>query len=85
MKENEIRKRLPSNDKVFLQVFIFKNDFKSCLPILESNEVSEIVVFKNWFNCDISSNVQIDFEMIPNQFCVVAHELSKSCALKSSL
>ena len=29
--------------------------------------------------------MQIDFEMVPIQFGVVAHELSKNCALISSL
>ena len=64
--------------------FTFKDSFNSCLPIVESNGVSEVVL-KNGFNCDISSNVQTDFEMVPNQFGVVAHELSKNCALMSSL
>ena len=40
----------------------FKNDY-SCLQIVESNEVSEVVVLKNGFNWDIS-NMQTDFEMI---------------------
>ena len=39
VKENEIRKRLPTYDKVFLQAFIFKDDFNSCWQIVESNEV----------------------------------------------
>ena len=38
-KEDEIRKRLPTYDKVFLQTFIFKDDFNSCWQIVESNEV----------------------------------------------
>ena len=84
MKENEIRKRLPTYDKVFLQTFIFKDDFNSCLPVVESNEVSEVVL-KNGFNCDISSIVQTNFEMVSSQFGVIAHDLSKNCALKSSL
>ena len=83
--ENEIRKRFPTYDKVFLQAFIFKDYVTSCFSIVESNEVSEIEVLKNGFNCDISSIVQADFEMIHIQFGVVAHELSKNYALKSSL
>ena len=55
------------------------------MQILESNEVSEVVVLKTGFNCDISSNVQIDFEMDPIQIGVEASELSKSYALMSSL
>ena len=51
---------------------------------MESNGVSEVVL-KNRFNCDISSNMRTDFEMIPSQCCVIAHELSKNYALKSSL
>ena len=39
VKENKIRKRLPTYDKVFLQTFIFKDDFNSCWQIVESNEV----------------------------------------------
>ena len=64
VKKNEIRKRFPTYDKVFLQAFIFKNDFHSCLLILESNEINEVIILKNEFNCDISSNVQTDFEMV---------------------
>ena len=85
MKENDIRKRLPTYNKVFLQAFIFKDDFNSCLQIVKSNEVSEVVVLKNQFNCDISSIVQTEFEMVHIQFGVVAHELSKNYALISSL
>ena len=66
------------------QAFTFKDSFSSCLPVVKSNEVSEVVL-NNGFNCDISSIIRTDFEMIPSQFCVIAHELSKSCALKSSL
>ena len=77
VKENVIRKRCPTYDKVFLQAFIFKDDFNSCLQIVESNEVSEVVVLKNGFNRDISSIVQTDLEMVSVQFGVVAHELSK--------
>ena len=84
VKGDEIRKKLPTYDKVFLQAFTFKDSFSSCLPIVESNGVSEVVL-KNEFNCDISSNMRTDFEMIPSQFCVIAHKLSKSYALKSSL
>ena len=83
-KEDEIRKKLPTYDKVFLQAFTFKDSFSFCLPIVESNGVSEVVL-KNRFNCDISSNMGADFEMISSQFCVIAHELSKNYALKSSL
>ena len=36
--------------------FTFKDSFNSCLPIVESNGVSEVVL-KNGFNCDISSNM----------------------------
>ena len=85
VKKTEIRKMFPTYDKVFLKVFIFKSDFHSCLLILESNEVTEVIVLKNGLNCDISSNVQIDFEMVPSQFGVVVYELSKNCASKSSL
>ena len=77
MKEDEIRKKLPTYDKVFLQAFTFKDSFNSCLPIVESNGVSEVVL-KNEFNCDISSNMRTNFEMIPSQFCVIAHELRKN-------
>ena len=83
-KEDEIRKKLPTYDKVFLQAFTFKDSFSSCFPFVESNEVSEVVL-KNGFNCDICSIMQADFEMIPSQFCVIAHELRKKCALMSSL
>ena len=62
-KEDEIRKKLPTYDKVFLQAFILKDDFTSCLLIVESNGVSEVVL-KNRFNYDISSNMQANFEMI---------------------
>ena len=68
VKENEIRKRCPTYEKVFLQVFIFKGDFNFCLQIVESNEVSEIAILMHGFNCDISSNTQTDFEMILIQF-----------------
>ena len=51
---------------------------------MESNGVS-VVVLKNRFNYDISSNMRTDFEMIPSQICVIAHELRKKCALMSSL
>ena len=72
------------SETVFLQAFTFKDTFSSCLPIVESNEVSEVVL-KNEFNYDIPPIVQADFDVIPIQFCVVAHELSTNCALKSSL
>ena len=44
VKKHEIRKRFPTYDKVFLHAFIFKDDFNSCLPIVESNKVSGVVV-----------------------------------------
>ena len=40
VKENEIRKRCPTHDKVFLQAFTFKDGFNFCLQIVESNEIS---------------------------------------------
>ena len=55
VKGDEIRKKLPTYDKVFLQAFTFKDSFSFCLPIVESNAVSDVVL-KNGFNCDISSN-----------------------------
>ena len=78
MKENKIRKRCPRYDKVFLQAFIFKDDFNSCLQIVESNEISEVAILKNEFNCDISSIMQTDFKMVHIPFCVVDHELNKN-------
>ena len=80
MKEDELRKKLLTYDNVSLQAFTFKDSFSSCLPIVESNQVSEVAVLKNRFNCDISSIMQVDFEMVLSQFGVVAHELSKNCA-----
>ena len=77
MKEDELRKKLLTYDNVSLQAFTFKDSFSSCLPIVESNGVSEVVL-KNEFNCDISSNMRTNFEMIPSQFCVIAHELRKN-------
>ena len=53
VKEDEIRKKLPTYDKVFLKAFTFKDSFSSCLPIGEFTGVSEVVL-KNGFNCDIS-------------------------------
>ena len=44
VKDNEIKKRFPTYDKVFLHAFILKDDFNSCLPIVESNKVSGVVV-----------------------------------------
>ena len=39
VKENDIRKRCPTYDNVFLQAFTFKDNFSCCLPIVEFNEV----------------------------------------------
>ena len=77
VKGDEIRKKLSTYYKVFLQAFTFKDSFNSCLRIVESNGVSEVVL-KNRFNYDISSNMRTDFEMIPSQFCAIAHELRKN-------
>ena len=85
MKANENKKRLPTYDKVFLQAFIFKDDFNSCLQIVESNEVSEVAILKNGFNYDISSIVHVYFEGVYIQFGVVAQEMSKKYGLMRTL
>ena len=82
---NKIWKRLPTYDKVFLQAFIFKDEFNSCLQIVESNEVSEVAILKNGFNYDISSIVHVYFEGVYIQFGVVAQELSKNYGFMNSL
>ena len=64
-----------SKDVEFNLVKVNEDEIKKGLPTYD----------KNGFNCDISSIVQTNFEMVPIQFGVIAPELNENYALKSSL